>query len=146
MNTELKQIINNFKFIGTLSNIEENKQGNINKTYILTYKNKNKTLKYLLQEINANVFKEPDLVMHNIELVTNHINKKLKSNKDTTHKTLTIIKTLDDKNMYVCTNNNELKYYRAFDFIENCISYDSFKDSKDANFLAYNACKSFCYF
>lgn len=146
MNTELKQIINNFKFIGTLSNIEENKQGNINKTYILTYKNKNKTLKYLLQEINANVFKEPDLVMHNIELVTNHINKKLKSNKDTTHKTLTIIKTLDDKNMYVCTNNNELKYYRAFDFIENCISYDSFKDSKDANFLAYNAGKSFGYF
>lgn len=146
MNTELKQIINNFKFIGTLSNIEENKQGNINKTYILTYKNKNKTLKYLLQEINANVFKEPDLVMHNIELVTNHINKKLKSNKDTTHKTLTIIKTLDDKNMYVCTNNNELKYYRAFDYIENCISYDSFKDSKDANFLAYNAGKSFGYF
>lgn len=146
MNTELKQIINNFKFIGTLSNIEENKQGNINKTYILTYKNKNKTLKYLLQEINANVFKEPDLVMHNIELVTNHINKKLKSNKDTTHKTLTIIKTLDDKNMYVCTNNNELKYYRAFDFIENCISYDSFKDSKNANFLAYNAGKSFGYF
>ena len=146
MNTELKQIINNFKFIGTLSNIEENKQGNINKTYILTYKNKNKALKYLLQEINANVFKEPDLVMHNIELVTNHINKKLKSNKDTTHKTLTIIKTLDDKNMYVCTNNNELKYYRAFDFIENCISYDSFKDSKDANFLAYNTGKSFGYF
>lgn len=146
MNTELKQIINNFKFIGTLSNIEENKQGNINKTYILTYKNKNKTLKYLLQEINANVFKEPDLVMHNIELVTNHINKKLKSNKDTTHKTLTIIKTLDDKNMYVCMNNNELKYYRAFDYIENCISYDSFKDSKDANFLAYNAGKSFGYF
>lgn len=146
MNTELKQIINNFKFIGTLSNIEENKQGNINKTYILTYKNKNKTLKYLLQEINANVFKEPDLVMHNIELVTNHINKKLKSNKDMTHKTLTIIKTLDDKNMYVCTNNNELKYYRAFDYIENCISYDSFKDSKDANFLAYNAGKSFGYF
>ena len=146
MNIELKQIINNFKFIGTLSNIEENKQGNINKTYILTYKNKNKTLKYLLQEINANVFKEPDLVMHNIELVTNHINKKLKSNKDTTHKTLTIIKTLDDKNMYVCTNNNELKYYRAFDYIENCISYDSFKDSKDANFLAYNAGKSFGYF
>lgn len=146
MNTKLKQIINNFKFIGTLSNIEENKQGNINKTYILTYKNKNKTLKYLLQEINANVFKEPDLVMHNIELVTNHINKKLKSNKDTTHKTLTIIKTLDDKNMYVCTNNNELKYYRAFDFIENCISYDSFKDSKNANFLAYNAGKSFGYF
>lgn len=146
MNTELKQIINNFKFIGTLSNIEENKQGNINKTYILTYKNKNKTLKYLLQEINANVFKEPDLVMHNIELVTNHINKKLKSNKDTTHKTLTIIKTLDDKNMYVCTNNNELKYYRAFDYIENCISYDSFKNSKDASFLAYNAGKSFGYF
>lgn len=146
MNTELKQIINNFKFIGTLSNIEENKQGNINKTYILTYKNKNKTLKYLLQEINANVFKEPDLVMHNIELVTNHINKKLKSNKDTTHKTLTIIKTLDDKNMYVYVNNNELKYYRAFDYIENCISYDSFKNSKDANFLAYNAGKSFGYF
>ena len=90
MNEKIIKIANNFKFEGKLVDIVENNQGNINKTYVLTYEGEEKK-KYLIQKINANVFKEPYLVMKNIELVTNHIKKKLKENNDTIHKTLTII-------------------------------------------------------
>lgn len=140
MNNKVKEIANNFKFKGNLINIEENNQGNINKTYILTYDHN----KYLLQKINSNVFKEPYLVMKNIELVTKHIKKKLKVLNDNNHKTLNIIKTINNENMYIYTNSDgEQEYYRAFDYIEDCISYDSFNDSKNALELAYQVGKSF---
>ena len=147
MNEKIIEIANNFDFKGSLDTITENNQGNINKTYILIYKDKNKSNKYLLQKINSNVFKNPYLVMKNIELITNHITNKLKKMKDTTHKTLTIIKTKDNENLYTYTNEDgEKEYYRAYNFIENCISYDSFNDSKDAKILAYQVGKSFGFF
>lgn len=144
MNQKLKTIINNFNFKGTLEKIEENNQGNINKTYILTYKDNNKTKKYLLQKINDNVFKNPNLVMKNIELVTNHIKKKLKDNNDNIHQTLNIIKTFSNENLYIYINdNNKKEYYRAFNFIENCVSYNNLNESNNPLELAYQAGKSF---
>lgn len=144
MNEKIKDIIKEFNFKGNLEKITENNQGNINKTYILTFKDKNNEFKYLLQKINSNVFKEPYLVMKNIELITEHIKKKLKENKDTVHKTLNIIKTNSNLNLYTYINEEgEKEYYRAFDYIDNCISYDSLKDAKDPINLAYQAGKSF---
>ena len=132
MNEKIKKIAEKFEFQGTLTNIEENNQGNINKSYILTYKDKEER-KYLLQKINSNVFTEPYLVMKNIELVTNHIKKNLKKTHDNIHKTLNIIKTKSGENLYTYTNHEgEKEYYRAFDYIDNCISYDSFKDAKNS--------------
>ena len=144
MNQKIIEIANNFKFEGQLEKIEENNQGNINKTYILTYNNNGIKRKYLLQKINANVFKEPYLVMRNIELVTNHIQKKLAQEHDTTHKTLNIIKTNNNENLVTIFNDDgEKEYFRAFDFIENCISYDSLKDVAEPEKLAYEVGKSF---
>ncbi len=146
MNEKIEKIANKFKFSGTLTNIEENNQGNINKSYILTYQNGSEK-KYLLQKINSNVFQEPYLVMKNMELVTNHIKKKLKKSNDTVHQTLNIIKTLNNENLYTYTNSEgEKEYYRAFDYIEHCFSYDSLKDSDNAIELAYQAGKSFGFF
>ena len=144
MNEKLKKITKQFNFQGELKNIEENNQGNINKSYILTFEDGKEIHKYLLQKINANVFQEPYLVMKNIELVTEHIKKKLLKNKDTIHKTLNIIKTVNKENLYTYINfDGEKEYYRAFDYIDDCVSYDSLTDAKDPITLAYEAGKSF---
>ena len=140
----LEEIIKMFKFDGTFVRYEENNQGNINKTYIVYFKKGKKELHYLLQKINSNVFNEPYLVMKNIELVTEHIRKKLEEENDTTHQTLSIIKTINDENLYTYINQDgEKEYFRAFNYIDNCISYDNFNDVKNPKKLAYEAGKSF---
>lgn len=144
MNKKIKQIASQFNFDGEIIGIEENNQGNINTTYVLTSSNHER---YLLQKINANVFKEPYSVMKNIELVTNHIQKKLKAMNDTTHKTPSIIKTSNDENMYTYINEDgEKEYYRAFEFIGNCISYNTFEEAQSKEEIAYNAGKCFGFF
>ena len=140
----IRDIAANFAFCGDLIDIKENTQGNINKTYVLTYSNNGVFQKYLLQKINSNVFKEPYLVMKNIELITSFIQRKLDANNDTEHKTLNIIKTTDGENLCTVINSaGEKEYYRAFNFIDNCISYDNLKDANDPIKLAYEVGKIF---
>ena len=144
MNKKLTTIASQFDFQGRLVDYLENNQGNINKTYILTYDIDGKPKRYLMQKINANVFKEPYLVMKNMEIVTEHIKRKLKQEKDTNHQTLNIIKTKEQENLYTHINDDgEKEYYRAFDFIEGCTSYNSLKNTSDPEKLAYEAGKSF---
>jgi len=140
---KLNTIIKEFKFDGNLNNIKENNQGNINSTYMLTGNDK----KYLIQKINSYVFKEPYLVMKNIELVTSHITKKLEEANDSKHKTLKLIKTLKERAMYTYTNmQGEKEYYRAYEYIDNCLSYNTVKESNNPIETAYNAGKCLGFF
>ena len=147
MNNKIKKIINEFKFKGEFLEIEENNQGNINKTYVLKYKDGDRINKYLIQKINNSVFREPYIVMENIDKVTHYINNKLKEMNDTKHKTLEIIKTKNNDNLFVYINEEgEKEYYRAYSYVENCYSYDNFKEEEDALLIAYNAGKAFGFF
>jgi len=147
MHENLKIIINEFKIEGELQNITENNQGNINSTYVLEYNNSGEKKKYLLQKINANVFKEPYLVMKNIELISKHINKKLKRLNNTTYKHPNFMKTNSGELLYTYINENgEKEYYRVCEFIENCISYDNFKQCSNPCEVAYNTGKAFGFF
>lgn len=142
MNKKILHIINNFQFDGSLTEVIENKQGNINSTYMLVFDNGKK---FLLQKINSYVFKEPYLVMRNIELVTNHIRKKIQSMNDAKHKTLNFVKTTNNENLYTYTNSDgEKEYYRAYEYIDNCISYNNFDECQGTKEeIAYNAGKCF---
>ena len=136
------EIIKQFDIKGNLIKTIENTQGNINKTYVLLFNDNGTQKKYLLQKINSNVFKEPYLVMKNIELITNFLQKKLDYHHDSDHKTLNIIKTTDGENLCAVINNaGEKEYYRVFNFIENSKSYDNLKESKNPERLAYEVGK-----
>ena len=135
MNQKLKNIVSNFKIDGKLLSIEENSQGNINSTYLLTVDSDGKIEKYLLQKINCYVFKEPYLVIKNIQNVTKHIASKL----DEQHKTLSFIPTLDGELMYTRINRDgEKEYYRVYEYISDCISYDNFGECENPEKIAYN--------
>ncbi len=138
----IAEIIKQFDIKGNLIKTIENTQGNINKTYVLLFDDNGTQKKYLLQKINSNVFKEPYLVMKNIELITNFLQKKLDYSHDSDHKTLNIIKTTDGENLCAVINSaGEKEYYRVFNFIENSKSYDNLKEAKNPEKLAYEVGK-----
>ena len=72
----IEDVIKKFDIKGELVNIEINDSGNINNTYVATFKLSNNCLKkYLVQRINTTVFTEPYKLMSNIEKVTKFIKK-----------------------------------------------------------------------
>ena len=122
----IEKILKKYDIDGDIVNIESNTSGIINKTYIVTYKNRDgKNKRILLQRINSSVFTEPFKLMKNIEGVTTFLKSKMLKLNDNNHKVLEVIKTKDNKNLCVITTDNGVKeFYRAYNYIEDSISYD----------------------
>ena len=72
--TDCKKILSEFDVKGTVMDIVPMGNGLINDTYrVLTEDGPD----YVLQRINNSIFKDVDLLQHNIECVTKHIRGKL---------------------------------------------------------------------
>lgn len=129
MQYSLKEIIKHFS---TESSIEPYGDGHINDTYLAET-----NPKFILQRLNNNVFKQPEMVMRNIGLVTEHIRKKISAaggNPD--REGLTLVKTLEGEDFYKADDNN---YFRVYKFIEDATSYNAVENPLQF----YNAAKSF---
>ncbi len=74
-----EDIIHCFPIPGSLATIEKFGSGLINDTYLCTFRNGDAVRKYVLQRINASVFKRPVDVMENVETVTRHIVARLRA-------------------------------------------------------------------
>ena len=132
-----------FDISGKFERIDCVNSGNINKTYLVTYKEKNrKKSRYILQKINTTVFKEPYILMRNIENVTNWIKEKSLLTNDN-HPSLVVIKTKNgDPLATIKDENGEREYYRLYNCIDNSISYNV---TNDLNVI-YNVGKAFGHF
>ncbi len=125
--------ISQFAYKGKPVKIKECKSGHVNGTFFIDCVDDNgKLRKYVLQEINTNVFKNPDELMTNIKRVTKHIKLKLEAEgKNPKQGTINLVKTNDGK--YVCVDDNG-KYWRSYKFIEgkNLQSAESLEDMETA--------------
>lgn len=136
----INKILDNYNIKGKLINIKEDNTGNINKTYIITFINNGIEYKYLVQQINTNVFNDPYILMENILGVTNYLKEQMILNNDNNHKVLEIIKTKDNNPMcYIYDDKGTKRYYRIYKYIDNSISYDK-SFNKD---IVYNTGKAF---
>ena len=74
---KLEQVCRTFCLEGTMVSYEVIQVGNVNKTYRVDLCTEGKTKSFLLQNVNTYVFKDPVKVMENIDIVTEHIRRKL---------------------------------------------------------------------
>lgn len=140
---QLYDILSNFNVNGKLLSVCPKTNGNINKTFIVSYDCDGEVAKFLFQKINTTVFTSPHKLMRNITLVTNYFADKLKEEGDDVHQPLKVIMTNDNK--YVCTITDitgEKQYFRMYNYINNSVSYDNVHDPV----VVRNAGRAFAHF
>ena len=99
--------------------------GHINDTFLVTSKDQfGGDKRYILQSININVFKKPQEVMHNIELVTSY----LKSQTDDQRKVLSLVHTKDRKAYFT---DSDGRFWRLYDFIEDSLCLELPESTED---------------
>ena len=77
MREKLLEICRAFRIPGEMVSYEEIKMGNVNRTYKVNFRQEDGSAKsYMVQRINTYAFKEPEKVMSNIDIVTEHIRAK----------------------------------------------------------------------
>ncbi len=109
LNEKLERVCTAFRIPGTLESWHEIKQGNVNRTFKVTFRQPDGTEKsYIVQRVNTYVFEDPEAVMDNIDRVTEYLHK-----KDPHRKVLHFHHTEDRKN-HVFDENG---FWRLFNFI-----------------------------
>ena len=86
----------------SIDKVEEHGRGIIHDTYLV--KLKEKADNFILQRINIHVFKRPELIMHNLRLVCEHLyalEKFADPRIDSSWKTLHIIPTRDKRDFFI---------------------------------------------
>ena len=97
--------------------------GHINSTFLVK-----SDPKYILQKINTHVFPHPVELMQNIELVTEHLARKLSQNgEDAAKGTYRVVKAKDGKNF---VETAEGDFYRVITFID-AISHENIEDPSE---------------
>lgn len=119
MNCEMKfnEIVNHFIKDCELISCEKYGNGHINGTYLACCKSNGKENNYILQHINKNVFKKPQLVMENIDKVTSFIGEKTDNPREVLH-------FLKCDNGTLCYEDENNEYWRMYKFVDNCVGVD----------------------
>lgn len=128
------QILSHFKINEPLASAEPFGNGHINDTLKVT--TSQGETKYILQRINHHIFKNVEMLQHNIQTVTAHIREKLEAReeKDIDRKVLTFLPAEDGKSYYFDGES----YWRVCLFIPRSSSFDEVTPE-----LSYEAGKAF---
>ena len=103
---QLGKVVAQFRIQGRISQISPLGNGLINDTYLI--QTQEDAPDYVLQRINNTIFRDVELLQHNIEVVTAHIRRKLEAagEDDIERKVLTFIPTLQGKTYYQDTDGS----------------------------------------
>jgi Ser/Thr protein kinase RdoA (MazF antagonist) len=110
-----------FRFRGEVSVIALHGNGHINDTYLVTCNGSGAQVRYILQHLNRNVFRDPLAVMQNIERVTSHLAAQASAHPGATGRVLELVPASDGRNWHVDQHGET---WRAYRFIENARTYD----------------------
>lgn len=119
--SKLAEIVAQFAVCGTVSEIRPLGDGLINDTFLV------KTVEdvepdYVLQRVNHKVFPDVEMLMHNIDVVTTHIRKKLEAEGrgDIDRRVLKFIPLADNKEKLYCESDGN--YWRMMVFVANTVT------------------------
>lgn len=119
---EFSDILSNFAINGEFISCEPYGSGLINRTYVAVYNEGGRRVRYIVQRINTNLFKNVDGLMNNIKLVTEFNRAEImKRGGDPDRESLTLVPTKSGGTYF---RTEEGDCYRVYVFIENAKGYD----------------------
>jgi Ser/Thr protein kinase RdoA (MazF antagonist) len=121
MNHDLKAVFSKFEIDGNFTNARRLGSGHINDTFAVSTETGGGLVRYVIQRINHEVFKNTVTLMDNIRRVTEHQQTKLNGHQDATRRSLTLMPTLDGGIQY---RDGDGDFWRCYRFIERAHTYD----------------------
>jgi hypothetical protein len=134
----LHPVVKKFDILGDFVSALPYGNGHINDTFVAIFDQGGTAVRYILQRINDNVFKNPVMLMENIVNVTKHIRGKAEAAgiEDISKRVLTLVQTLNGED-YVKDEDGHI--WRCYIFVENAKSWDILESPSQA----YEAAKAF---
>jgi Ser/Thr protein kinase RdoA (MazF antagonist) len=130
----LQPIADRFIHRGNVTNLRPLGNGNINDTFLITVDSP-VDHQFVLQRINTHVFQQPQLVMQNMRILTEHMHEKLQQNPlDRRWETPRVLLTTDQADHWV---DDDGAFWRAISFIDGSEVLESIQDVAHAQEVGY---------
>jgi len=135
-----EEVISNFQFPGTVTEVIPYGSGHINDTYRVTCVSEDKCRRYALQRMNKEIFRQPVELMENVIGITQWIRRKvIEAGGDPEREALNIVCAKDGRAYYVDSTG---EYWRSYLFVEGTTSYDQVERPEDF----YESARAFGHF
>lgn len=118
-----KKIIDSFAILGDFLTAEPYGNGHTNNTYRVKVNQAGRTVHYLIQQINDEVFQDPEALMMNIDRICRHMDQRVawEGLKDTSRRILTLIPSRDGLPWFQDEGSH---YWRCYLFIEGAVGHE----------------------
>jgi Ser/Thr protein kinase RdoA (MazF antagonist) len=133
---KLVSVAEQFRQSAKVIDIQEFGNGNINKTFLVSLDSKDEK-HFILQCINTQVFRQPELVMLNMRTFTEHALQRLQLfplSAGRRWEVPRVLLTQDAQDHWYDTNGS---FWRAISFIKSSRSFDTIKDIRHATEVGY---------
>lgn len=120
---EIKAILENFSTAGTFVGFSAIDEGHINNTLRVEYKVGEKSIYHLLQQINTEVFKNPDELMANVDCVTAFLRDKIIAEGGNPERETLYCKPTRNGRKYITDSRGRV--WRLYNFVDNSFTYNS---------------------
>jgi len=117
---------------GSILDVKEFGNGNINDTYLATT-DSTREQHFILQCINTHVFKQPQLIMQNMRIFTEHMRKRARD-EGLPWEMPRVLRAHDGQDFYIDTNGD---FWRAISYVKDAQSFDTIKDPAHAREVGY---------
>ncbi|MGH8001304.1 MAG: phosphotransferase enzyme family protein [Brasilonema sp.] len=127
-------IAKQFILQGKITAVQAFGSGNINDTFLVTLDSPEEQ-HFVLQRINTQVFHQPQLIMQNMRIFTEHIHKRLQfSPLSRRWEVPRVLLTKDTQDYW---RDGDGSFWRAISFIEGAQSFDTMHDKSHAQEIGY---------
>jgi Ser/Thr protein kinase RdoA (MazF antagonist) len=125
-----------FKPRGGLVDIREYGHGNVHDTFLVTLEG-GEAEHFILQRVNTQVFRQPERVMGNMRIVTDHVSRRLERHKPCRDRRWEVVRVLSDEvgqDYWICPDGD---FWRAMSFIEGAGSFDIIQNKEHAREVGF---------
>jgi Ser/Thr protein kinase RdoA (MazF antagonist) len=129
-------VADQFKPQGKVVAIDEYGNGNVNDTFLVTLDSK-KEKYFILQRINTQVFRQPELIMLNMRTFTEHVRQRLQSSSPSPGRRWEVVRVFSAKDGQDHWIDPEGAFWRAISFIDGAQSFDTIEDIEHAKEVGF---------
>lgn len=126
------KIAEQFEVAGRLASMRPTGSGNVNDTYLAVFRTHFSEERIIVQRVNGHVFAQPEWIMENMSILTNHCHKQLQVESDAADRIWQLPRIVPCRNGQDFFKDDNGGFWRALTLIASAKSYDVAQSAEHA--------------
>jgi len=126
------KIAEQFDVAGRLASMRPTGSGNVNDTYLAVFRTHFSEERIIIQRVNSHVFAQPEWIMENLSILTNHYHKQLQVESDSADRIWQLPRIVPCHSGQDFFRDGNGDFWRALTLIASAKSYDTAQSAEHA--------------